>query len=293
MAEEKMSNSKKPHIYFIGIGASRCATNWIAKCLGEHPEIYMAYPNELSFFSHPKKGKSNYELEGIEGYYKRFAKSCGKKAGEFSPTYFYDPSVAEILKKHFPNIKIIASLRNPISRYSSEKTYFKNFQFLDKDRRELIERSKYYESLLKYYNIFGKDNIKVIIMDDINKNPLKVIQELYSFLNVRNDFSPPSINTKTNEVSKAKYKELEKYRQGASKIAEFFKKRNLNSVVNILRKLGVNKLSWKIWEKNRTKINKENMSLEEKRSLLQEFMEDITKTEKLLNRDLSKWKKIE
>lgn len=43
-------------INFLGIGAPKCATTWLAACLSDHPEIFMPAKKEVSFFSAKKNG---------------------------------------------------------------------------------------------------------------------------------------------------------------------------------------------------------------------------------------------
>lgn len=281
---------EKPNIHFIVVGASRCATFWIEKCLSEHPELYV-YPNELMFFYHDQGRKSNYELEGIEGYYKRF-KGIKKKSGEVSPGYLLDPAVAPTIKQYFPEVKIIASLRNPIKRFHSEKTYFESFQYAKIPKEKLIDGSMYYKKLIRYYKLFPKKNIKILLVEDIKKDPVKFIQEIYEFLGVDKNFTPKNAFIKANQMSKPKFPIFEYYRQFASKIAEFLKFSNMSFLVNIFRKMKINRISWYIWEKNREEIETPEMAEEEKEELLKIFLEDINKTEKLIKRDLSEWKKI-
>lgn len=40
-----------PRPDFIGIGAQKCATTWLALCLRQHPQIFMASPKELKYFN--------------------------------------------------------------------------------------------------------------------------------------------------------------------------------------------------------------------------------------------------
>lgn len=286
-----MKTEKKIPTFMI-VGASRCATHLMSKWLNQHPELYV-YPNEFMFFFHPRKGgKSNYEIEGIEGYYKKF-KNIDKKFGEVSPGYLLDKTIPALIKKHFPNVKIIVSIRNPIKRYRSEKVYFKNFQYLDMPREWLIDGGMYYEKLLRYYNLFPKKNVKVVLVEDIDKNRVKFAQELYKFIGVNKNFVPENIGRRSNEISKAKYKSLEYYRKGVSKIAEFLKQNNLVFIVNFFRKLKLNRLSWYIWEKNRVRIDRiPELTQKEKKELLKVFEKDIDKTGKLIGRNLSDWKKI-
>lgn len=282
---------KDVKISFIGIGGARSATFWISECLREHPEINIPFPNELHFFSHPSEGKSNYDLEGIEGYYKRFKKS-NNKSGEFSPDYLTDPSVPEIIKKHFPNVKILVSLRNPIKRYESEKTYRKTYENVIAEKKDLINRSMYYKNLSRYYKIFPKENVKVVLVDEIDEKSLKTMQGIYEFLGVGKNFVPSVINKTVNKTSKPKYQFLATLREKASETAIYMKKNNLLPVLNILRALKLNKVSWYIWEKNRIEVDKIALSKEEKEELMKIFLPDINKLEKLIEKDLSAWKRI-
>jgi len=281
----------KPNIYFVGIGGSRCALNWISQCLREHPELNIPFPNELHFFTPTRKGKSNYELEGIKGYYKRF-KQDNKKAGEYSPQYLYDKTTPYLIKKHFPNIKILVSLRNPIKRYMSEKTHLKIFDGVEVFEEELISKSQYYENLLRYCKLFPKTNIKIILVDDLKENSLRIMQEIYQFLEADSSFVPPSLTKKENPLSKPRYKILSLYRTIFSNFIEFLKQNKMVFIVNLFRWTRINKLSWYIWEKNRVPIEKPKLSEDEKKELMKKFLPDIVKLEKLIKRDLSAWKKI-
>ncbi len=36
-------------IDFIGVGAPKCGTTWVAQCLSEHPQICLSKPKEINF----------------------------------------------------------------------------------------------------------------------------------------------------------------------------------------------------------------------------------------------------
>ena len=99
---------------FIGIGAQRSGTSWVYACLYEHPEICIPI-KEIHFFSRPR-----YE-NGTLWYEEHFA-TCGvgKRCGEFSTSYLYSDVTAERIHKHYPEVKILAILRNPITRALSQ-----------------------------------------------------------------------------------------------------------------------------------------------------------------------------
>ncbi len=114
-----MTLNKKQKIDFIGIGAAKAASTWIFTCLNEHPEICSDSRKETNFFSR----YYNYK-KGIKYYYSLFSHcSEDKIKGEFSPTYISSPQAPYLIYKHFPEVKLIACLRNPVDRAYSEYNF--------------------------------------------------------------------------------------------------------------------------------------------------------------------------
>src|SRR4051812_10446290 len=67
---------------FIGIGAPKAGTTWLAKCLGEHPQVFMAAVKETEFW---KLADAEHRLPE---YATHFSTADGQRAvGEFSVRY--------------------------------------------------------------------------------------------------------------------------------------------------------------------------------------------------------------
>lgn len=195
----------KFRIDFIGIGALKSGTTWIFEGLREHPEICVSSRKETKYFDR------YYEyLRGLE-YYETLFKHCPDEMikGEFSPTYLQSPHAALLIKNYFPNVKLIACLRNPVdclySHYLYDReikrilTIHKNFEDTIKKRPELIETYFYYKHLKRYFKQFPKENILIVFYKDLEKNPIKFIQKIYTFLGVTNsNFIPSIINRRLN-----------------------------------------------------------------------------------------------
>ena len=50
MGKKKMRRK----VNFIGIGVQKAGTSWLAKCLNEHPDIYIHKKKEAHFFNREK-----------------------------------------------------------------------------------------------------------------------------------------------------------------------------------------------------------------------------------------------
>lgn len=289
---------------FIGVGAPRCGTTWIADCLMQHPEIGFPGIKELNYFSKTRaNGKSEYEINGIKKYLKIFEKCKSKKIiGEYSTYYLIDMNVAKILKKYFPNVKIIISLREPVERaYSdwknrkfshlNEKRNFEEAFFKEKGLDSYKERGMYYNQVKNYLDLFSKKQVQIILMEDIKKNPEKVIKDIYSFLGVNENFIPKNLHEKSNESLKTKNEFLRKFLRLSSMI---YRKLELTIFGKILfylkRKTNANEFLWKIDQKNKTEKIEEKLSIKTKKKLRKIYSKDIEKLERLIEKNLREWK---
>ena len=100
---------------FIGVGVGKCATTWIFEMLSAHPEVGCSSIKELNFFS---TEYPYYDL-GIKWYETNFdAKYISR--GEFSVTYSNDMLALERIAEHYPNVKLIFAVRNPLERALSD-----------------------------------------------------------------------------------------------------------------------------------------------------------------------------
>jgi len=188
---------------FFIVGAPKAGTSSIYANLYKHREIYMSPIKEPNYFSsatfpdeHPIK-----PIRDKEKYLKLFEKAKSKKIiGEATPTYLEDPKAAELIHQISPNAKILISLRDPIERlfsnylmsqrYGTIKSSFHDALLKsinhqeDKNSDLRLERGLYSESVKRYIDTFGKDQIKIIIFEEFIKDEQTTTIEILKFLGV-------------------------------------------------------------------------------------------------------------
>jgi len=200
---------------FLVIGAGRSGTTWIYECLKEHPDVFVPKRiKELNFFNR----HSNYE-RGVEWYEKFFKDHSGQKAiGEVTPTYLCCPEVPARIYKHFPRMRLIVSLRNPVERaYSSYIGYVlsgivrRGVNILDASKKlvfdnqsSIVDHGFYFEHISRFLKYFSKEQMCILLFDDLLDNPRLFIKTVYDFLMVDSSFIPSYIDKKVNS---AKYSE--------------------------------------------------------------------------------------
>lgn len=214
---------------FLMIGAPKSGTTSLHYYLKQHPGIFMPKVKELKFFYYMdipqhmiperliKEGTVSLTLEDYTGYF-RDAKH-GQIIGEAWPWYMYTyrntiKNIKAIYCERYKDLKIISILRNPAERAWSH--YMMNVKgglesvknFRDAINPQIIAQrfdrgigfdytgiGMYYEQLSAYMKEFP--HVKVFLYDDLCRDALALMKEMFGFLGVDGGFIP-KVETKYN-----------------------------------------------------------------------------------------------
>lgn len=198
---------------FFIVGAPKCGTTSLATWLDEHSQIFMSPRKEPYFYSSDIKNPNAVRSRAA---YERLFKDAERKhlaVGEASTDYMYSRIAIPQILKEIPNAKFIVSLRNPVDmayslyrqRVKSGDENLKNFReawdLLDK-RKEGCALPPFTssadlllydltcmlgEQLERLYDNAPKDQILVILLEDIKSNPRKCYENILNFLEVPDD----------------------------------------------------------------------------------------------------------
>jgi hypothetical protein len=199
---------------FIGIGTPKAGTTWIYECLKEHPAVCLSEIKELDFFNRiqmfwrPDLAGFSFYDKGFEWYQSHFA-TCPPEStkGEISPIYFFDPEAPKKIHGFNPNIKLILSLRHPVKRlfshylYTKEKNYYPvpaTFEEVVDTQPEFIDEGLYFKHLQNWLQYFPKEQILVLIYEDLFTDPTTFIKKIYRHVGIDETFIPPSLNENVN-----------------------------------------------------------------------------------------------
>lgn len=146
-------------------------------------------------------------VRDIDSYMALFSGAGNKSViGESSTCYLYHPSTAISIKHLIPNAKIIMILRNPVDRAYSAYLHLKRdrrekLSFTDAISTEAIRKESNYmplwyyrevglyaQQIQRYFDVFEREQIMVILYDDLATDPQKVMANIFRFIGVRDDF---------------------------------------------------------------------------------------------------------
>jgi len=247
---------------FIIIGFPRSGSTSANRHLSKHPNVEVL--SQLNFFNkdndEPRRWIKGYN-SGINEYKKYFIpggssskrnlpKNNKKKIiGERTVDYIYERNGLPILriKKHFPNIKLIILMREPISRaYSQYNKFFLEKQTSINDFYKWVETldedpSKYDIWLKNVFDLFPRKNIHITIAEQVLENPLEEYNKIFKFIGAK-PLKKINFDSSINKKSYKKELSLDTFK----KLYNYYKK-NIDETYKLL---GFTIPEWEIKYKN-------------------------------------------
>ena len=288
-------------IDFIGIGAPKSGTTWLADCLRPHPQIFVPEQKELMYFNSCQNTYDlidNYRYGKPLEWYHDFFKDAGPAQikGEITPSYLEIENSAADIYKYNPDIKLIVILRDPVEkahslyRFYRQKSYVEYPTFAEAIEKApfLLGNSRYYTHLKRYFDLFPRENIKVLFYEDLRADNKKFIKTVEDFLGVA-EFYPDNLDRRSNETTTAR---VEWVNRMLKQIRALIHKNNLQFLLPFLKKIGITPLAEYIRDTLNTRKTDRTNQLDPdlQQRLRAYFREEMENLENLLQTDLSRWK---
>lgn len=208
------ANKAKPNFFIVG--APKCGTTSLHEYLQRHPDVFMPFYKEPHYFGSDLEGSRFRQFRAQpERYLNLFRDARGeKRIGESSPWYLFSQRAAEEIHAYDPHAKIIIMLRNPVDmmysmwsqfRYSGNEQIetFEEALAAEPERRrgQRIRRAahcvsglyyrdmaRFREQVPRYFDLFGRENVKVVIFDDFKSDTAAVYRDILEFLDIDSGF---------------------------------------------------------------------------------------------------------
>lgn len=280
---------KDKAINFIGIGAQKCGTTWIHRNLAAHPKIYVASgkDKDTGFFT-------CYYDRGYQ-YYESLFSDAGEDAlaGEVSTSYFYDSDAPLRIKNYNPDIKLFVCLRNPVERIISNhrhearagRIWGNNLSLaaaIDNNPAYLLQ-SRYAKHLKHWYSLFDRDNIKVLLFDDLCSKPQQFMSDIYQFIGVDDRFVPEELEQRANV---ARIPSSQKVERIILRSGWLLRKAGFSKLVAFGRNSGIND-----WLRKANTMTDESVVVEVSDDAIDrikhELQDDVNNLSSLIGRDMS------
>ena len=224
---------------FIICGTQKGGTTSLYYYLREHPQIFLPSKKEIHFFD------LNYK-KGIDWYKRHFrgARNSNIKAiGEVTPSYMYLEEVPERIHEILPDVKLIFILRNPIDRaYShywhevalgyewlpfeeaikAEEERLTRGDIISRLHYSYLDRGKYIEQIRRFRKYFSKEQMLILITEELKSNPEKTMRRIFEFLQVDPEFKSERWHRKFYTGKRPRIKTLQYIRGKLHRISEYY-----------------------------------------------------------------------
>jgi hypothetical protein len=309
--------SRKPD--FLLVGAPKCGTTAMAHYLGQHPDIFMAQ-KEMHFFGADLRFGPQFYRRGRKAYLEEFSAANGQRcAGEASVWYLFSRKAAAEFKAFNPQARILIMLREPAEmlfslyhqfRYDGnehlgtfeqalaaqdERRAGKNMGRLAYFPQGLLyhQTACYTEQVERYFELFGRDQVRVLIYDDFAADPAAAYRETLDFLGVDPHSGPASFEV-INGYKSTPMPLLRRLARDplvfplALAIRPWLSRRVFVALQRAEARLGETKA------KAKAKTHPErrpSLAPELRARLKQDFAPEVERLSQLLGRDLTHWSK--
>jgi hypothetical protein len=188
----------KPNFFIVG--APKCGTTALDSYLKQHPEVFIPERKEAHYLC--TDFKAPLYIDNLNMYLELFSDAKGfKVVGESSVYYLSSKDAAENIKSFSPDAKIIIMLRNPVDMMYSNHSQllYSGFETIKDFGQALAAESdravgknlprtlrvsenhlfykeavKYTNQVKRYFDVFGRENVHVILFDDFKSQTEKV-----------------------------------------------------------------------------------------------------------------------
>lgn len=287
---------------FLILGAMKAGTTSLYHYLGQHPQVYMSPKKEPHYFAYgdmPLPTETARYMSHIvqtrDAYDRLFAGASGRAAvGEASTSYLSSERAVGRIAEALPGVRLIAVLRQPAERAHSHFVFnHKRFFEIEPDFQKALDaedardaagwgprfhyrRKGYYaEQLSRYFAVFPRERVLVLLYDDLQRDAVGVVRRIYRFLEIDEGFEPDvSVRYNISGVS----------RNRAIDVAL----RTLHPVRRSLERALPAKFVSAV---GRVLIQKPPPPSAIHARLTKHYRPDILKLQDLINRDLSHWLK--
>jgi hypothetical protein len=251
----------------------------------------MSKPKELNFFV----DELNWDL-GLDWYRGRFDERFEVR-GESSPHYTnlpYFQGVAERIRQHIPDAKLIYMVRDPISRILSHWRHAVGAGYETRPMQEAlarpdqtyVTRSRYWMQLQPYLERFDGSQIEVITQEELQSDRQATMRKAFRFAGVDEDFYSEQFSREW-EKSTAKESERYQFMEKLIKLPGFRSfDRNFDRFPERLRWM-VEKI---VHDPDAPSAPKPELPDSIRENLVSQFSEDVAALQEFAGREFSGWK---
>jgi hypothetical protein len=201
---------------FIIIGAQKAASSFLHEGLQSHPQVFMPV-DEVPYFEDPY-----FVRQPLTEFSALFA-GAGKQhraIGIRRPDYLAHPECPARIRQVVPDAKLIAVLRDPVARAVSAYFWYMRLSLIPlqpldlgmaqiltggqaallPNGADILEFGFYGKHLRRYLEHFPREQLMLLLYEEVSKQPVTALQTLFRFINVEETFQPRTMQRRPKQA---------------------------------------------------------------------------------------------
>lgn len=253
---------------------------------------------ELGFFNREgvKSDKSDaFETKDLEWYEYHFRNRDEYAVGEATADYLWDSSAPYRIYELIPNVRFVACLRHPTARAWSDYWMYRGMrddisefdQVVEQQDNRFINIGRYGKHLDRYLSLFDRDQLLILIHEEVFSSPSKSLNQICSFLGVDDTFyqNQSWIAETKNSASSIRSTLLNR---SVRAIATWMRHtRGARQVLDTLKATGLTNL---IKGANRKRRKYPEIDSAMRKRLDEEYASTVLRVEEILGRKIEVWR---
>ena len=215
---EVSAETARPRPNLFIIGAPKCGTTSLYEYLKGHPQVYMSAAKEPGYFAPDNLQPGSHQLRygSDEDRYLALFEQAGqaRRVGEATVGYIYSEQAPGLIHEFDPAARIIVMFRDPLRMIPSlHNQRLAEGREPEADFRRAIEREialdgpsapsdeppapgsyrdrgLFSRHLPRWLETFGREQVHVIILEDLEREPVSQFRRVLEFLDVDPDWQP-------------------------------------------------------------------------------------------------------
>jgi len=284
---------------FLVIGAEKAGTTWLYDRLRRHPNIFIPAVKELHYFN--RKGSNaersgNGEAKDLKWYTSHFREAGQEEAvGEVTPMYLCDEAAPSRIHDRLPDVELIACLRYPVDRAYSHYWMARgkghtgmSFEEVVQSRDvRFIERGRYGRQIERYLDDFDRDQILILIHEEVFDAPSESLNAICSFLGIEDTFYRDQ-SWITEKVHPASTERSIFLHRAIGAVATWMRHhRGARQVLDLLKSTGI---ADRVKKMNKKTRDYPEMLPEVRRELDEYYAPTVRRVENIMGRRIEAWR---
>lgn len=214
----KPATARLPNTFIIG--APKCGTTSLYEWLRGHPDVFMSPFKEPTYYARDLAWEDSgyYLRHGIDrARYLELFEDAGSEArvGEASTRYLYSRDAPRLIAEETTDPRIVVLVRNPVDMIASLHAHkvasgtedlpnLEDALDAEDDRRAgrriprnsnpwlstYRDRARFAEQLLPWFETFGRERVKVQVLEQVMADPAGHFEALLEFLEIDPAYRP-------------------------------------------------------------------------------------------------------